>query len=67
MGTLYNSVMAHQEMKRKFVLERLLEAGVTKSQDGIDIRECDYEELKYEYVLQSFREVDVAKDSNKWF
>ncbi|MFB7301699.1 hypothetical protein [Heyndrickxia sporothermodurans] len=63
----YNSVQPTTEMKRNFVLERLLEAGVTKSQLGQDIHELDYEELKYELVLQSFREIDVQSDKNKWF
>jgi hypothetical protein len=57
----------HQEMKRKFVLEQLLSKGVTRSQQGTNIYECSYEELKYELVLQAFRDVDLTKDENRWF
>lgn len=63
----YNSVQPTMEMKKKFVLERLKAAGVIKSQQGQDIHELDYDELKYELVLQSFREIDVQSDKNKWF
>lgn len=62
-----NSVDLHQDMKRNFVLDKLLEQGITKSQQGQDIHLLSYEELKYELVLQSFREIDVAKDANRWF
>ena len=55
------------EMKKNFVLERLIAAGVMYSQQGVDIRELDYEPLKYELVLQAFREIDVECDENKWF
>jgi hypothetical protein len=54
-------------MKREFVLERLLEKGVTKSQDGTSIYECDYETLKYELVLQAFRDIDVENGESGWF
>lgn len=55
------------EMKKNFVLERLLAAGVTHSQQGDSVRELDYEELKYELVLQAFREIDTENESNLWF
>jgi len=55
------------EMKKNFVLERLLAAGITHSQLGEDIRNLDYEELKYELVLQSFREIDTECGANAWF
>jgi len=55
------------EMKKKFVLERLLAAGVTRSQMGEDIRNLDYEELKYELVLHEFRVVDTECGENAWF
>lgn len=57
----------HQEMKHNFVLERLQKLGVTKSQTGKSLHNCDYEELKYELVLAAFREIDASKDDNKWF
>lgn len=55
------------QLKKKFVLERLIEKGVTHSQQGKSIHDCDYEELKYELVLLSFREIDVESDENRWF
>jgi len=58
---------ATTEMKKNFVLERLLAAGVTESQQGVDIRNLDYEDLKYEWVLQSFREIDTECGENAWF
>ena len=67
MGILYNSVKLQKKMKREFVLERLLALGVTKSQTGKSIMDCDYEELKYELVLASFREIDTESDSNRWY
>ncbi|MFD0825827.1 hypothetical protein ACT8ZR_09125 [Neobacillus sp. M.A.Huq-85] len=57
----------HQEMKHKFVLERLLKMGVRESQTGKLIHDCTYEELKYELVLASFREIDAEHSSNGWF
>lgn len=55
------------QLKKKFVLERLIEKGITHSQQGTPIHECDYEELKYELVLSAYREIDIEKDENKWF
>lgn len=57
----------HQEMKRNIVLNELLEKGITRTQDGRDIHTADYETLKYELVLQTFRERDLEADENKWF
>lgn len=57
----------HHEMKQKFVLERLLKMGVRQSQSGKSLHECDYETLKYELVLASFREIDVEHDLNRWY
>lgn len=55
------------QLKKKLVLERLIEKGVTHSQQGTPIHECDYEELKYELVLSAYREIDIEKEANKWF
>lgn len=57
----------HQEMKQKFVLERLVKMGVRQSQTGKPLHELDYETLKYELVLASFREIDAESSSNGWF
>ncbi len=55
------------EMKKNFVLERLIAAGVMYSQQGVSVHELDYETLKYELVLLAFREIDVEHHENKWF
>jgi hypothetical protein len=57
----------HQEMKRNFVIERLQKLGVWETQTGKTIHEADYDELKYELVLASFREIDTEKAESKWF
>lgn len=56
-----------REMKKQFVLERLLAAGVTHSQSGESVYELSYEELKYELVLLAFREIDAECGSQAWF
>jgi hypothetical protein len=63
----YNSVKLQNNLKRKFILERLLEKGIMKSQQGEEIHTLGYEELKYELVLAAFREIDAENDNNKWF
>ena len=55
------------EMKNNFVLERLLAAVVTHSQQGVSVRELEYEDMKYELVLLSFREIDTENENNEWF
>jgi hypothetical protein len=57
----------HQEMKRKIVLEELLKMGVHTTQDGKNVYDCDFDDLKYELVLASFRQIDRQKDESKWF
>ncbi|MCM3122757.1 MULTISPECIES: hypothetical protein [unclassified Mesobacillus] len=56
-----------QTMKENFVLEKLSELGVTKTQQGVPVHELSYEDMKYELVLASFREIDIQKDENRWF
>lgn len=67
MGVLYRSVNMQKQMKREFVIDRLMDLGVTHSQEGESIHECDYETLKYLLVLESFKEIDGNHESNKWF
>jgi len=67
MGILYNSVMAHQELKKKNVISRLSELGVRQNREGIDIHQLDYRELVRLLALQEFRDIDSENDSNKWF
>lgn len=61
----YNSVKP--QTKRQFVLDRLLEKGIIRSQQGLSIFDLDYEELKYELVLAAYREIDTESSSNSWF
>lgn len=56
-----------KNLKQKFVLERLLELGVRESQQGKSLYELDYDELKFELVLASFREIDAESEENKFF
>lgn len=67
MGILNKAVHMQKQMKREFVIDRLHEMGVTHTQEGKSIQECDYEELKYLLVLESFKQIDVEKESGKWF
>jgi len=54
-------------MKKNFVLEKLLDAGVYETDEGVSVYDLDYEELKYVWVLQSFKEIDITHHENRWF
>lgn len=56
-----------EEAKRQFLLSELNKLGVTHSENGVSIEKLSYDELKYELVLASFREIDVMTDANRWF
>lgn len=64
MGILNDLVM---EKKRNYLIEELTKMNVTQSQLGKSIYELDYDDLKYELVLATFRKIDTAKDESKWF
>jgi hypothetical protein len=64
LGILFDSVMS---LKRKFLIEELTALRVYKSQLGKSLDELDYEELKYELVLATFRENDTSSSEGKWF
>ena len=53
MGILYDKVMEQQ--KREYLIQELQKMNVTKSTDGRDIKDLNYEDLKYELVMASFR------------
>jgi hypothetical protein len=57
----------HQELKQNFVIERLQKLGVTHSQLGRSIHECSYDELLFELVIASFKEIDSEHAESKWF
>lgn len=61
------TVQAKQEIKRNLLLKRLKERNVMISQQGQPIEGLDYDELKYEWVLASFREIDTTSNENSWF
>lgn len=61
----YNSVF--QNLKRQVLLEKLLEKGVLVCQSGLSVYEAGYEEIKYEWVLLSFREIDVENGMDQLF
>ncbi|GAB6254506.1 hypothetical protein [Peribacillus sp. N1] len=67
MGRLYDAVQSQNQMKRNFVLGRLKELEVARSQQGQPIELLDYDELKYELVLAAYREIDATNDANKLF
>jgi hypothetical protein len=56
----------HQEMKRNIVLEALLELGV-QTVDGKSVYNLSYDDLKYELVLASYRQIDRQNEAGKWF
>ncbi len=64
MGILYESVM---KQKRNILIKRLAELNISKTQSGKRIHECYYEELKYELVVASFRDIDTEAAENTWF
>ncbi|ATB52709.1 hypothetical protein [Caldibacillus phage CBP1] len=63
MGVLYDAV----EYKRRFIIEELHKMNVYTSRDGLPLDELSYEELKEEWVLASFRQIDVESEANQWF
>ena len=64
MGILYQVAM---EAKRRYIIQELLEKGFTQNKQGKSVHDMDYEELKYELVLQAFKDIDAENDQNKWF
>jgi hypothetical protein len=67
MGVLYNAVKLKKQMKQQFVLERLLDLGVTHSQQGQPIQELSYKELQFELILVEMRQVDIEHPDHRWF
>lgn len=64
MGILYESVI---QQKKNILIKRLAELHISKAQSGKSIHDCGYEELKYELVLASFREIDAETSANTWY
>ncbi|MEH7223884.1 hypothetical protein V7112_08685 [Bacillus sp. JJ1566] len=59
--------MVSKKAMREYYLDELNRLGVRATKDGVSIDKCDIDELHYELVLASFREVDTAKAENAWF
>jgi hypothetical protein len=66
-GILYNTVTTIPELKRKHIIERLLEKGIKETKDGTSIHDLDYKSLKMELSIAQCLEVEVEKDEHKWF
>jgi 3-deoxy-D-manno-octulosonate 8-phosphate phosphatase KdsC-like HAD superfamily phosphatase len=56
-----------KQMKQQFVLDRLLELGVTHTHYGQPIKELTYKELLHELVLAEMRQVDIDHPEHVWF
>ncbi len=54
-------------LKRKYFTDRLIEKGVTRSLDGQDIIQLDYEDLKQVWIQTQAQQINIASDQNKWF
>jgi hypothetical protein len=54
-------------MKRQHIIQELLAKGITQDKNGKSIYDMDYDDLKHELVMWSFRQIDAERDSNKWF
>jgi hypothetical protein len=64
LGILYRTCM---EVKKQHFIQELLAKGFTENKDGKSIYDMDYEELKHELMMATFREQDIENDKNKWF
>lgn len=56
-----------EETKRNFILDRLKELNITKTNTGKNVHDLSYSELKEQLVLASFREIDTQNENNAWF
>jgi hypothetical protein len=77
MGILLESVVIQKEakgakgleleLKKQFVLEKLVALGVTETDTGKSVYELDYADLKQQWVLAEFRKIDNECGSAQWF
>ncbi|ALC92082.1 hypothetical protein AM500_21520 [Bacillus sp. FJAT-18017] len=77
MGVLLESVVLQKEargakgleleLKKQFILEKLLGMGVSQTDTGKSVFELDYDDLKQQWVLATFRQIDIEADANKWY
>lgn len=55
-----------ETLKKNYIIEELRSMNVNEV-DGRELEACEYDRLKEELVLASFRRADVESDSAKWF
>ncbi|MFF2290800.1 hypothetical protein [Peribacillus butanolivorans] len=67
MGQLYDAAQSQNQMKRNFVLGKLIALEVTHSHHGQSIELLDYDDLKYELVLSAYKEINATNGANKWW
>lgn len=53
-------------LKKNYVIDELRSMNVNDI-DGRELEACEYDRLKEELVLASFRQRDVGTDSERWF
>lgn len=53
--------------KRDFIIEELHKLKVFVTQQGRRIEELSYDDLKYELLMASFRQIDIENDENRWY
>lgn len=53
--------------KRDLVIEELHKLNVFVTKQGQNIEDLNYDDLKYELVLATFRQIDIEKDENRWY
>jgi hypothetical protein len=64
LGILYRA--CKQVMRQNFIQD-LLARGITENKHGVSVHDLNYEELRHEITIASFRERDIENDKNKWF
>jgi hypothetical protein len=53
--------------KRDLVIEELHKLKVFVTKQGQNIEDLNYDDLKYELVLATFRRIDIEKYENRWY
>ncbi|MCM3324265.1 hypothetical protein [Cytobacillus kochii] len=57
----------NKDLMRKGYIEELHAMNITTSREGVPLEQLDYEALRYEKTIASFREIDSETSSNAWF
>jgi hypothetical protein len=64
LGILYRTCKA---IMRQNYIQDLLEMGFTKNKQGVSVYSMEFEELRHELALATFRKKEIENDQNKWF